>query len=276
MPLPTRKSAPTSNLSDMTALIYGPPKVGKSTFCSELPDALFLATEPGLNSLSTYNVPIISWADMLNACADIWRGDHQYRTVIVDTIDNAWRMCVEHVCKANNVAYEGDLPYGKGYALVTTEFHRVITKLAQLPYGLWMVSHAKTTEVESRTSKYTKMVPTLHDRARNIVIAMSDLILYCSMDEKMVTGQLVQNRIIHTKPNLYYEAGDRTGRLPAELPMDCSAFMACFDPFAGDTPTDMSNIEMSRPSEGMDDDIDALKAILPTPLPNTKTRTTGK
>lgn len=279
MPLPTRKTEPKVSISDLTVLLYGSPKVGKSTFCSKLPNALFLATEPGLKSLSVYDVDITCWQDMLEACGDIYRGDHNYQTVIIDTIDNAYRMCVEHVCKKNNVAYEGDLPYGKGYALVTTEFHRVITKLAQLPYGLWMVSHAKTTEVESRTAKYTKTVPTLHDRARNIVVAMSDLILYASMDERMVAGALVQNRVIYTKPNLYHEAGDRTGRLPEQMSMNYADFAQALDPFASDVMPVISgvtestdgtvsvNITAGQPTTPTTDtdmaDIDALDAILP-------------
>jgi len=44
---------------------------------------------------------------------------------------------------------------------------------------------------------------------------MADLILFCdlqvSTDE---SGKPVYRRVMRTKPNLHYEAGDRTGRLP--------------------------------------------------------------
>ena len=51
MPLPTAKTPPKRSLSDVSILLYGPSKIGKSTFASQAPDAIFLATEPGLNAL---------------------------------------------------------------------------------------------------------------------------------------------------------------------------------------------------------------------------------
>lgn len=37
------------DLSGYITLIYGPPKIGKSTFGSKMPSPLFLAFEKGLN-----------------------------------------------------------------------------------------------------------------------------------------------------------------------------------------------------------------------------------
>lgn len=256
MRLPTERKKPSLNLSSLIVLLYGGYKVGKSTFCNQFPAALFLATEPGLNSLDTRDVNITSWDDMLEACALIAEGNHDYDTIVIDTIDNAWKLCTEYVCKANKIAYEGDLDYGKGHALVAREFNRVITKLAQLPYGLWMISHAKATTVEGRTNKYTKIIPTLPDRAHSIIGAMADLVLYASMDERMHNGVLVQTRTIYTKPNLYWEAGDRTGRLPEQMAMDYNEFVSSFDPFA-DTAEER---EIGKPKQIIDD-VDALNGI---------------
>ena len=69
--LPKTKSKPKHTLSDLTALVYGPSKIGKSTWCSKADDALFLATEPGLNALEVFQTPITCWDDLLQACAEI-------------------------------------------------------------------------------------------------------------------------------------------------------------------------------------------------------------
>jgi len=45
--LPTAKTQPKPNLADLTVLVYGQTKIGKSTFCSQSDDALFLAPSPG-------------------------------------------------------------------------------------------------------------------------------------------------------------------------------------------------------------------------------------
>ncbi len=147
--LPITKTPPKSNLSDYTVLMYGATKMGKSTFAAQAPDALFLATEPGLNALEVYQQPITSWVDLLAACAELSKGEHSFKTVVIDTIDNAYRMCAEHVCGRNGVDHEADLPYGKGFSLVQNEFQRVLTKLAFMPCGLILISHAQEREIET-------------------------------------------------------------------------------------------------------------------------------
>jgi hypothetical protein len=228
--LPTAKTQPKPNLADLTVLVYGQTKIGKSTFCSQGEDALFLATEPGLNSLNVYQTPIQSWDDLLNACAEITEGKHPFKTVIIDTIDNAYKFCTDYILRKFKVEHESDLAYGKGYAIVNNEFQRVLTKLAFLPYGLFLISHAKEIEVETRTGKYTRVVPTLPDKARKIVLGMVDMVLFCDLD--VTTGedgaQRVR-RVIRTKPSLYYEAGDRTGRLPETLDLEFPKFLAAFN-----------------------------------------------
>ena len=71
--LPTAKTQPKPDLADLTVLVYGQTKIGKSTFCAQSEGALFLATEPGLNALDVYQVPVQSWDDLLNACAELDR-----------------------------------------------------------------------------------------------------------------------------------------------------------------------------------------------------------
>jgi hypothetical protein len=228
--LPNAKTAPKPNLADLTVLNYGQTKIGKSTFCSNSESALFLATEPGLNSLDVYQIPIQSWEELLNACAEITDGKHPFKTIIIDTIDNAYKFCTDYILKKFKVEHESDLGYGKGYAIVNNEFQRVLTKLAFLPYGLFLVSHAKEIEVETRTGKYTRIVPTLPDKARKIVLGMVDMVLFCDLD--VTTGEDgTQNvrRVIRTKPSLYYEAGDRTGRLPETLDLDFKKFFDAFN-----------------------------------------------
>ena len=227
--LPTAKTQPKPDLADLTVLVYGQTKIGKSTFCSQSDGALFLAAEPGLNSLDVYQAPIQSWEDLLNACAEVGEGKHPFKTVIIDTIDNAYKFCTDYILRKFKVEHESDLAYGKGYAIVNNEFQRVLTKLAFLPCGLFLVSHAKEIEIETRTGKYTRIVPTLPDKARKIVLGMVDMVLFCDLD--VTTGedgaQNVQ-RVIRTKPSLYYEAGDRTGKLPETLDLDFKKFMDDF------------------------------------------------
>lgn len=228
--LPTTKTKPKASLSDLTALVYGPSKIGKSTWCSHADKAIFLATEPGLNALEVFQSPITCWEDLLKACAELAEGKHDFKTVIVDTVDILYRMCSEHICQKFKIEHESDLGYGKGYALINNEFQRVLTKLAFLPMGLILISHSQEREIETRTGKKTRIVPTLPDKARKLVTGLVDLVLFCDLESKKnADGKAHHQRVMRTKPSPNYDAGDRTGRLPEMIPLDFPTFLKAFN-----------------------------------------------
>ena len=226
--LPEKKTPKKTNLSDLTVLLYGMPKCGKSTWCSHADGALFLATEPGLNHLEVFQVPISSGEELQAALAEVARGEHGFKTVVVDTADNAFRFCVDYICAKHGVKHPSDLTFGKGHALVNNEFLRVLNKLAQLPVGVILTSHAQDREVEGRNGTYTKTTPTLPDGARKALLGFVDIIAFVDVEaDKGSDGAATTYcRVVRTKPSMHYEAGDRTGRLPEVLPLDYSAFAA--------------------------------------------------
>ncbi len=228
--LPKEKTPTKEDISNLTILLYGPSKLGKSTVCSKADHALFLATEPGLNSLEVFQAPINNWEELLAACAEIAEGKHDFKTIVIDTLDNAYRMCSDYICKKFKIEHESDLGYGKGYALINNEFHRVLTKLAFLPYGLFLISHSQEKDIETRTGKHTRVVPTLPDKARKMVLGMVDVILFCDIEAVPgEDGKPNYRRVMRTKPSLNYEAGDRTGRMPEVIDLDFGKFMEAFN-----------------------------------------------
>ena len=228
--LPTQASKPVTEMGQQTILLYGFPKCGKSSMSAQFPSAIFFECEPGLNHLEVFKIPTYSWEDFLDACKQIASGDHQFKTIVIDTVDNAFKMCSEHVCSKHGIEYEGDMPHGKGWGLVKNEWHRVLTRLASLPYGLILISHAMDKTIETRTGQYTKTQPSLPDRARNVVLGLVDIILYgdCVV-RKDASGNVNIERVLRTKPHPTYEAGDRTGRLPESLPFEYDAFVKAFN-----------------------------------------------
>lgn len=228
--LPTEKTTPKTELSDFVFLLHSPPKLGKTTFAAEFPDAVFLATEQGHNSLSCFKVDVPSWDVLLSVGTELAAGGHGFKSVILDTADNALSACRNYVCKKHNVDHEADLSYGKGYSLILNEFGRVLTKFSMLGLGLVLISHSEVLEITTRTGTTHKIVPSLKSRARKLALGMSDFIFYGdSLVAKDANGAEALQRIWRTKPHPNYEAGDRTGRLPDPLPMDFSVFKAAFD-----------------------------------------------
>ena len=216
--LPKSKTAPVLGIERQTILVFAHAKFGKSTIASGSPDAIFLATEAGLNHLNVFQIPIQTWEDLLTSAKEIAEGNHKFKTVVIDTVDNAYRLCSEYICAQHGIKHESDLGYGKGWSLVNGEFQRVLTKLSLLPYGLFLISHAVEREIETRTGNYTRIIPTLPDKARKIILGMSDFILYGDIEESTdKDGKVSSKRVLRTKPTRHYEAGDRTGKLPATI-----------------------------------------------------------
>ena len=244
--LPTEATKPVTELGKQTILLYGSPKLGKSSFASKAPGSLFFECEPGLNHLEVFKVPTYSWEAFLEACKLVAKGDHNFKTIVIDTIDNAFKMCSDYVCAKHGIEYEGDMGHGKGWALVKNEWHRVLTRLASLPYGLIMISHAIDKTIETRTGEYTKTTPSLPYRARNVVLGLVDIILFGdSIAKKDAAGNVTIERVVRTKPHPTYEAGDRTGRLPELLPLDYEQFMKAFNSPARGSETGTSSAAKS-------------------------------
>lgn len=230
MRLPTEKTKPSNSLSDYSVLLYGASKIGKSTFCSHAEKALFLATEPGLNALDVFQTPIKNWTDLLNVCKELVTNKHNFKTIVIDTIDNAFQFCNDYICEKNDIGYPSELPYGKGFALVNNEFQRVLLKLAQMKQGLFLVSHSTEKEIDTRTGKYVKTVCTLPGKANKIVLGLVDIILYCTTETiKNKNDESVERRIFLSKPSKFYDAGDRTGRLSEVIDLDYATLVKEFN-----------------------------------------------
>ena len=208
-----------TGLGNQVILLYGRAKVGKTTLASEFPNPVFLATESGHGYLKK-KVKVCdcgSWTKFINACKYLSKGEHDRKTVVIDTIDNLVDSCTEHICGEQGIGHPSELAMGKGWALVTSELRRTMTKLSLLPYTLVMVSHSVKETIETSLGrKYDRWSIAPSGKNKGIFLNMSDMILFIDF----VKDGDTMKRVIRTKPDASYEAGDRSGRLDAIIPLD--------------------------------------------------------
>ncbi len=228
--LPKKPTPRKTDLQDLTVLIHGKKKIGKSTICSQLPNVIFAATEPGLGQLEVHQVQIHCWQDFIDFCNAVASEDHDFKTVVIDTVNNLYMFACRHICEKYKVDYVGDFKsIGKGHVLANSLFYETLLKLASLPVGLWMIAHSVDVEIETRTEKYRKSVPQLPDKASGQILGMADLILYADIiEEKTADGKTVFRRVLHTKPSKYFEAGDRSSIMPPVIDLDYATFLAAY------------------------------------------------
>lgn len=231
--LPTEKSKKQEDLKRLCILLYGAPKIGKSTWASNAEGAVFLATEAGQNSLEVFKIPedvgcMATWQEMLDAQQLLLTQKHAFKTVVIDTIDQAYHLCSKHMLEKFGKIHESDLGFGKGFTIVTNELYRYIGNFIANRFGVIMISHAteKTIELPSG-QEIQRMVPTLMANARRAVMGMVDAILYAEVNvSRKEDGTPLYTRVLRTKATTNYEAGDRMQPpLPPTIPLDYGKFV---------------------------------------------------
>ena len=85
-------------------LIYGQPKIGKTTLAAQFPRNLLLAFEPGYNALNNKMVqPITKWGEFKTVLKQLEKPEVQekFDTITIDTADIAWDYCEKYICASN-------------------------------------------------------------------------------------------------------------------------------------------------------------------------------
>jgi len=217
--LPTKKTPPSLAFAQAKVLLYGQPKVGKTTLAAGLADdVLILACEPGLGGLSAYSVEIDSWDTFRKVGAELSESD-KHSIVVIDTVDELYRMCADAVCQQLKIAHLADAEWGKGWQMARDEFRLRVGKMAGLGRGVWFISHSMETEIRTRVGTRTRIVPTLDKRAFGFLEGFCDLLLYAEV-ERSAEGD--EERVLRTQPAEEYIAGGRIA-LPDPLPLEAVA-----------------------------------------------------
>lgn len=204
--LATEPTVPSDALQDYSILMFGAKKIGKTTLASMFPDAYFLTTEPGTKALSVYQTEIANWRMMKDAVKAI-RKDRRFRTTVLDTVDNAFKMCDEYVCAKLGIESLADADWGKGWGEARKEFEAVMRALLGAPgKGTILISHSTEKEIKRRDgSKFDRTQPTMATMARDICEAMVDIwahydyadgdrVLTIRGDENLTAGHRLQTR----------------------------------------------------------------------------------
>lgn len=119
--------------SAQKVVIYGPEGIGKSTFAAQFPEPLFIDTEGSTKNMDVARMDKpSSWTMLRNQVAYVKANPHVCRTLVIDTIDWAEKLCVEDLCAVHNKRGIEDFGYGNGYVYESEEFGRFLNSLEDL------------------------------------------------------------------------------------------------------------------------------------------------
>lgn len=211
--IPKEKTMTITPFARLKTLLYGFPKIGKSSLGEYYENPWILTFDNGCNGINAKQTAITCWEDFLEVCA-LAREDNGnlIKTLFVDDVDALYSFCRFYVLKQLGVEHESDAGFGKGWSRVKGEWVRVLTRLSALPLGLVFVSHEREERKETPTGEKVRIIPTLDNKPLAWLQGKVDNIFYYSLkrekDEKL--GRVVNKRAIYTTTNTQYMAGYRT------------------------------------------------------------------
>ena len=173
----------STDLSGYITLIYGPPKIGKSTFGARMPKPLLLAFERGYNAIpGVIAQDITSWGEMKQVMRELKKPEVQenFKSIVVDTIDIAAEFAQKYVCNQLGIENIGDGGWTtNGWAKYKKEFEDVFRTLAQLGFAIVFISHDKEKTIKPQNgTEYQQIGSSMQSSALSIIENMADIIGY--------------------------------------------------------------------------------------------------
>lgn len=171
-------------------VVYGPEGIGKSTFASRFPDPVFIDTEGSTSSMDVARLPRPTSWNMLLEEVDYIKGHPDVcRTLVIDTIDWAEQLCVDHICSIHNKKGIEDFGYGNGYVYTKEEFGRFLNRLSDVieaGVNVVLTAHAQLRKFEQpdELGAYDRWELKLGKKTQSqtspLVKEWADMLLFCN------------------------------------------------------------------------------------------------
>lgn len=179
-------------------VIYGVDGVGKTSLAAEFPGpVLYLPTEgetpPSDVELTTPGT-IESFHSLLDMYGELLTEEHDFQTVIVDSLDGLESLVWAATCQRLGVSSIEEPGYGKGYIEADAEWDEYLKAVSALSRaGIFVVqlAHPEIIRFDSPTSDpYSRYTVKLHKRANAMVREQADIVAFVnyriSLKEKEV------------------------------------------------------------------------------------------
>lgn len=138
-------------------IVYGEPKIGKTSFGASAPGVILIPTEDGSLGVDVPRLPTKgkceTFDDVLQALTVLVDGDHDYKWVVVDTLNGAAQLCEKMVCArdfggrwSSGNGKEGFDSFGKGAKASPHEMRQFLQLCDRLTQergvGVILLAHA--------------------------------------------------------------------------------------------------------------------------------------
>jgi hypothetical protein len=225
-------------------LFYAVEGFGKTSLAAKTRKPIFIQSrgETGLETLiqsgllpETPSFPEAqSWSDINDAVDTLLTETHSYRTLVIDTLNGAERLCFEHVCVRDfggDWGERGFASYGKGPQVAVAEWLMFLQKLDKLRtvkgMTIFALSHAKVTTFKNpEGADYDRYQADMDKNTYGVTSKWADAILFGNFQVVVNTrktsdgkGKAVdKTRVMFTERGPAFDAKNRMG-MPETIEM---------------------------------------------------------
>ncbi len=225
-------------------VLIGTEKIGKSTWASQSPSPIFIQIkgETGLDMIDSPKFPTVTkYEELLEVFAAL-DGEHEYKTVVIDSISTLEPMICDYACRMEGVTTTAKLGggYGRQEEVLCNYTRQIMDSLDYLrdvhDMGCVLICHTKAnpkTFNDPETDPYDTWKVEMRDSIASTFFRWADCILFGTWkrytkstdvgQKKIVHATGAGERVLYTEKRPAFTAGNRYG-LPFELKFSYSAF----------------------------------------------------
>lgn len=226
-------------------VIYAPEGWGKTTWASKAERPIFISSEDGLKGVSVDCFPEPrSWQDLFDAVEELRTRDHNFKTLVIDTLD--W---TQHICENYLLAKTGSASietigggFGKGFNICSEEWRRLLMPIDRLRHEKLMhvafLSHCEVKTFNNPSGdNYDRYQLKTDKRISSIIREWADAVLFGNYDVAVDVekGQKKgkgygSDRVIYTTHSAAWDGKNRYS-LSDQISSDPKEFWSAVDVF---------------------------------------------
>lgn len=193
MELPV-KPVPAATQDPKNLIIYGVPKIGKTTLLATLDNNLIIDLEDGSDYISALKVKVHNVRELLELCKAIKEAGKPYKFITIDTVtaleDIAEPLALKlYKDSPQGANYAGtdilNVPHGAGYGFLRTAIKKLLEKIKECSENIIVVGHVKEKSIDKLESSSDATIKEFDVTGKmgRILASSSDAIGYIHRDK---------------------------------------------------------------------------------------------
>lgn len=240
MILPSNERRDIKKAKKRKIWVYGPAFSGKTTMLDDAPSPLNLNTDGNIEFVTMPYLAIkdevtvegrvtkrkFAWEVFKDAIAELEKKQNDFKTIIVDLLEDTREMCRIYKYDELGIQHESDSGFGKGWDIIKTEYLSTIRRLFNLDYeNIVVLSHEDVSKdiTKKNGQNITRIAPNIQDAIANKVAGMVDIVARVVVEDD-------DNRTLNFKTNeVIFGGGRLKGITKTSIPLSWDELMKVYD-----------------------------------------------